>query len=107
MAMIPPSAIYRVRVRVLPAREGGRTKPIHSGYRCNFWIGHVDDGRRTYNDGAVFWEGSDEVVPGEVGLGRVQPTFPKQWLHLQPGSEIELCEGPNVVGVAEVVEVLR
>lgn len=104
MTTLPLAAFIDAEVRLLPSAEGGRQSPIASGYRCNCWVGHVQEGQRVYNDATFYLLESDELKPGETGRVRVQPHHPDDWSHLTVGFQFELCEGPRVIGVATVIE---
>jgi hypothetical protein len=105
MAVTAPD--YRVRVSVLPTSEGGRSQPIHSGYRPMVWAGgKAADGSRLYHDALLEWEGVDSVGPGHTGVARLKPAVPANWLDVRPGSTIRLCEGPHVVALADVIDVV-
>jgi hypothetical protein len=101
------SARFRVRVHLRPPSEGGRRRPVPSGYRCNFRLGPPSaDGRQAYVDGVLYFDDAAEVAPGSSAIGRVAPALPSSWAGVAVGSSIELCEGPNTVGTAEVLGLL-
>ncbi len=87
---------------MLPSERGGRRAPISSGYRCNCWIGSIEDGERRYNDATFYLLDVDRLGPGERGRVRVEPHLPEAWSNLAKGLRIELCEGRRVVGIATV-----
>jgi hypothetical protein len=102
---LPFAAFIRARLRMLPSAEGGRRRPISSGYHPNCWIGRTTaDGEREYNDAVIYLESADEISPGEDAVVRIQPVFPDYWTEVDVGSEIEVCEGSRVVGLADVVD---
>jgi translation elongation factor EF-Tu-like GTPase len=106
MSQIPVGAFIEADVQLLSRDLGGRRFPIASGYRCNCWIGNVEDGRSTDND-ATFWLiGVERLRPGSRARVRVQPHFPQAWTHLAIGSTFELREGRRTVGIATVVSIL-
>jgi translation elongation factor EF-Tu-like GTPase len=96
------AAFIEAEVHLLTPDEGGRRSPIASGYRCNCWVGHINDGHRVYNDATIHLLGRDKLTPGATARARVEPHFPDDWSHLAVGSSFELCEGPRVIGVATV-----
>ena len=103
----PPEAFIRAEVRLRSTADGGRRRPIFSGYRCNCWIGaRAEDGEKAYNDAAFWFEAQDRLDPGETTMARLQPVVPHWWSHVDVGFVIEMCEGPRVVGHARVVELL-
>ena len=101
----PLAAFVRARLRMLPAAEGGRRRPISSGYRSNCWLGRTTaNGEREYNDAVVYLESAAELHPGEDAVVRIQPVFPDYWTEVGVGSGIEVCEGSRVVGLAVVLD---
>lgn len=95
----------QAHLRVRPTADGGRTGAIFPGYRAGWWLPQPD-GRHTDADGAVYPLAADEIAPGMAGAVRIYPLLPVIWRDLGPGAEIEMREGPRVVGVATVVESL-
>jgi hypothetical protein len=91
---------------MLPTADGGRRRPIHSGYRPNCWIGRTTaTGEREYSDAAVLLESEDVLRPGEVGFARLRPSRPEFWEMVDVGSKIEVCEGHRLVANAEVLHI--
>ncbi|MEU3860629.1 elongation factor Tu [Streptomyces sp. NPDC028722] len=93
---VVPARRFSARVYVLPGRDGGRTTPVTTGYRPQFYIrtadvvGHVDLG------------GAGAARPGEtvemsVELGREVP--------LEPGLGFAVREGGRTVGAGTVTAV--
>lgn len=96
-----------VRARLHLVAEGGRKNAITHDYRCDWDIGNVgDDGELTINGGPVTLEGTDELPPGEECLVRIHPIAWEFWSQVVPGMTIKAHEGPRVVGIAEVVELV-
>ncbi|MGI5199693.1 elongation factor Tu [Streptomyces sp. CA-288835] len=93
---VVPSRRFSAQVYVLSTREGGRTTPVSSGYRPQFYIrtadvvGDVDLGER-----AVARPG--ETVSMTVSLGRDVP--------LEPGLGFAIREGGRTVGAGTVTSV--
>lgn len=104
MNEIPMSAFVRARLSLKGTEEGGRSRPIATGYRPSFWLGAIVNGERAYSDAAVYLEGIEQLEPGETAVVRLRPSLPDDWRDIEVGSEIELCEGRRVLGVATVVE---
>jgi hypothetical protein len=50
---------------------------------------------------------SGPIGPGETGVVRILPSDWEAWSDVQPGETIPMIEGPRIVGVAEVVEIVR
>jgi elongation factor Tu len=91
-----PGRRFAAQVYVLSAREGGRTTPVSTGYRPQFYIrtadvvGDIDLGER-----AVARPG--ETVGMTVELGREVP--------LEPGLGFAIREGGRTVGAGTVTSV--
>jgi hypothetical protein len=104
---MPSEAYVRAEVELKATEDGGRRRPIFSGYRCNCWIGaRTAGGEKAYNDAAIWFETQDRLNPGETTVARLQPAIPQYWNHVNAGLVIDLCEGPWVIGKARVVELL-
>jgi elongation factor Tu len=98
----------RVRVRLLTAAEGGRRGPIADGYRADWDIGNrAESGERTINGAPVLLEASTSLAPGESATLRLHPVAPEFWKHVKPGLEVEMREGPRVVGRGKVLDIVR
>lgn len=91
----------QAHLRVRPTAEGGRAGPVFAGYRAGWWLPQPD-GRYTYADGAVYPVAADVIAPGMTGPVQIYPLVPATWRNLVAGTEIEMREGPRVVGVATV-----
>lgn len=100
---LPAEAFIEVDVAVVGTADGGRQSGIWSGYRPSCWIGHVEEGRRTYNDATFYVLDADVIQPGDTGRACVRPHFPEFWTHLAVGDRIEICEGPRVVAHAVII----
>ncbi|GAB3002791.1 elongation factor Tu [Streptomyces pseudoechinosporeus] len=93
---VVPSRRFSAQVYVLSTREGGRTTPVSTGYRPQFYIrtadvvGDVDLGER-----AVARPG--DTVTMTVSLGRDVP--------LEPGLGFAIREGGRTVGAGTVTSV--
>ncbi|MFE3329816.1 elongation factor Tu [Streptomyces sp. NPDC059176] len=94
---VAPNRRFLAQVYVLSGHEGGRTTPIGTGYRPQFYIrtadvvGDVDLGER-----AIARPG--DTVTMTVELGRAVP--------LEPGLGFAIREGGRTVGAGTVTEVL-
>ena len=101
----PPIAFIRANLRMKPTTEGGRSRPIASGYCCNCWLGgQTETGERSYNDAVIHLEATEALEPGSSATVRLQPAFPDLWHEIEPGFVIDVCEGSRVVGQATVLE---
>ena len=91
-----PSRRFTARLYVLSAREGGRTTPLSTGYRPQFYIRTADVvGNVDLGEAAVARPG--DTVTVTVELGRDVP--------LEPGLGFAVREGGRTVGAGTVTEV--
>ena len=90
---VVPSRRFTARVYVLSAREGGRTTPVSTGYRPQFYIRTADVvGDVDLGETAVARPG--DTVTMTVELGREVP--------LEPGLGFAIREGGRTVGAGTV-----
>ncbi|MER7490467.1 elongation factor Tu [Streptomyces sp. NPDC126497] len=93
---VAPSRRFTAQVYVLSAREGGRTTPVSTGYRPQFYIRTADVvGDVDLGEAAVARPG--ETVTMTVELGREVP--------LEAGLGFAVREGGRTVGAGTVTEV--
>ncbi|CAM5471723.1 elongation factor Tu [Streptomyces fumanus] len=93
---VVPAREFRARVYVLSAREGGRSTPVSTGYRPQFYIRTADVvGDIDLGDAGVARPG--ETVDMTVSLGRAVP--------VEPGLGFAIREGGRTVGAGTVTEV--
>ncbi|CAL9627381.1 elongation factor Tu [Streptomyces sp. Tu 3180] len=93
---VVPSRRFTAQVYVLSAREGGRTTPVSTGYRPQFYIRTADVvGDVDLGEAAVARPG--DTVTMTVELGREVP--------LEPGLGFAVREGGRTVGAGTVTEV--
>ncbi|MBL3664579.1 elongation factor Tu [Streptomyces sp. M2CJ-2] len=93
---VVPSGSFTARVYVLSAREGGRTTPVATGYRPQFYIRTADVvGDVDLGETAVARPG--DTVTMTVRLGREVP--------LEPGLGFAIREGGRTVGAGTVTTV--
>ncbi|TWV56005.1 elongation factor Tu [Streptomyces misionensis] len=93
---VTPERRFTARVYVLAGREGGRTTPIATGYRPQFYIRTADvPGEIDLGAAAVVRPG--ETAELRVELGREVP--------LEPGLGFAVREGGRTVGAGTVVSV--
>jgi translation elongation factor EF-Tu-like GTPase len=98
---------FRVRAvaSMLRSEDGGRQTGIRSGYRPNHNFGPTDG--RTFYIGQIDFAVPVTIEPGQSA--EVVVTFvtgPGLWEDLQPGRQWRIQEGPKLVAVGEVQEVL-
>ncbi|MFJ4693916.1 elongation factor Tu [Streptomyces sp. NPDC088766] len=93
---VVPSRRFTARVYVLSTREGGRSTPVATGYRPQFYIRTADVvGDVDLGEAAVARPG--ETVAVTVELGREMP--------LEPGLGFAVREGGRTVGAGTVTTV--
>ncbi|MFD5627365.1 MULTISPECIES: elongation factor Tu [unclassified Streptomyces] len=93
---VVPGRRFSARVYVLSAREGGRTTPVSTGYRPQFYIRTADVvGDVDLGETAVARPG--DTVTMTVELGRDVP--------LEPGLGFAIREGGRTVGAGTVTSV--
>ncbi|MGW7268846.1 elongation factor Tu [Streptomyces sp. NPDC054842] len=93
---VVPRRRFSARVYVLSTREGGRTTPVATGYRPQFYIRTADVvGDVDLGDAAVARPG--DTVTMTVELGREVP--------LEPGLGFAIREGGRTVGAGTVTSV--
>ncbi|MEV5972822.1 elongation factor Tu [Streptomyces sp. NPDC051921] len=94
---VVPRRRFTARVYVLSAREGGRSTPVGTGYRPQFYLRTADVvGAVDLGEPAVARPG--DTVTMTVDLGRAVP--------LEPGLGFAIREGGRTVGAGTVTEVL-
>ncbi|MQS34358.1 elongation factor Tu [Streptomyces katsurahamanus] len=94
---ITPGRRFTARVYVLSGREGGRTTPVSTGYRPQFYIRTADVvGNIDLGETGIARPG--ETVTMTVELGRDLP--------LEPGLGFAVREGGRTVGAGTVTELL-
>ncbi|OLZ72209.1 translation elongation factor Tu [Streptomyces sp. IMTB 2501] len=93
---VVPRRRFTAQVYVLSAREGGRTTPVATGYRPQFYI-RTADVVGDVDLGSVGVARPGETVEMSVELGREVP--------LEPGLGFAIREGGRTVGAGTVVSV--
>ncbi|MER5951447.1 elongation factor Tu [Streptomyces sp. NPDC001904] len=93
---VRPARRFTAQVYVLSAAEGGRSTPVATGYRPQFYLRTADVvGDIDLGDAAVARPG--DTVTMTVGLGRAVP--------LEPGLGFAIREGGRTVGAGTVTTV--
>ncbi|QIJ61468.1 elongation factor Tu [Streptomyces sp. JB150] len=93
---VTPSSRFTAQVYVLSAREGGRTTPVTTGYRPQFYI-RTADVVGAVDLGATAVARPGDTVTLTVELGRDVP--------LEPGLGFAIREGGRTVGAGTVTSV--
>ncbi|WP_062646478.1 elongation factor Tu [Streptomyces maremycinicus] len=94
---VVPSRRFTARVYVLSGREGGRTTPVSTGYRPQFYI-RTADVVGDVDLGTITVARPGDTVGMTVELGREVP--------LEPGLGFAIREGGRTVGAGTVTAVL-
>lgn len=94
------SAFIRARVTLVSTEAGGRRAGIATGYRCNCRV--PGDSEDSYFDATFNIDGVDVLEPGDTGDSRIQPHHPDDWVGVEIGTVIDMCEGPRLIGRAVV-----
>lgn len=102
----PPAAYVRARLRVVAVEAGGPQAGVASGSRPNWGIGQRLSGDGLLGRAPVSIEEADRIEPGATGVVRVHPADWDAWADVRPGDTIPMLEGPRIVGVAEVIEII-
>lgn len=97
----------RARLRVVALAHGGPEGGVADGARPNWGVGQRLSGDGLLGRAPVTVEGTGRIGPGETGVVRIHPSDWDAWNDVRPGEAIPMLEGPRIVGVAEVVEVVR
>ena len=99
---MPLAHDIEVELHFLSSGNGGKTNPVTSGYRPQFFYRGQDwDAQHTYID-------RDEVAPGESA--RAYLTFLSPELHrghISPGMPFLIREGHHVVAYGRVLNVIE
>ena len=89
-------------ITFLRTEEGGKTRPVFSGYRPQFYYDGEDwDAEQVY-------PGVEQVNPGDTVTARL--TFTRPHLHLgriHVGTEFLIREGSRTVGRGKVTQILH
>lgn len=85
-------------------QDGGRRRPIFSGYRA---MAHLPPGSAgdlvpaveiVKTDCALDLGDAEQVAPGDTAYARIVPLHPEFWVRLTPGEVVDIAEGSRVVG---------
>jgi hypothetical protein len=101
-----PSGYVRAHLRVVAVEAGGPASGVASGSRPNWGIGQRLSGDGLLGRAPVSVEDADRIEPGTTGVVRVHPADWEAWADVRPGDTIPMLEGPRIVGVAVVIEVV-
>lgn len=105
--MLRTPAYVRARLRVVTVEAGGPESGVASGTRPNWGIGQRLSGDGLLGRAPIVVEDADWIAPGATGVVRVHPAEWDAWADVRPGDRIPMLQGPRIVGVAEVIEIVR
>jgi len=95
-----PTYHIEASIYFLTPEEGGRTSPVRSGYRPQFYYEGQDW------DAIHDYPGHDEVKPGSTVITLLSFLTPEQHRdRVKPGLAFELREGAKVIGKGTVLRV--
>lgn len=94
----------RARLRLVPAQDGGRTRPIATGYRPNWGFGERDGDVPQFWMGQVYLTDREWLQPGDEADVRVC-VVGERWQRARVGDVIDVCEGPRLVGRATLIAI--
>lgn len=102
-----PNPDFIAEVRFLPAEEGGRQGPVHTGYRADQDFGVLDNGVHVLNGGEHVFQATEWLQLGEVAMADVRMVVPEyQFGRLSEGFTYTIQEGARVVGHGKIVEII-
>jgi hypothetical protein len=96
----------RARLRLVAPEAGGLTEGVWDDYRPNWGVGERLSGDALMAGAPITIEAADAIAPGGTGLVRLHPMSWDAWTDVRPGQTIPMLEGPRIVGVAEVIEIV-
>jgi hypothetical protein len=102
-----PPAYVRARLRVVAVEAGGPESGVASGSHPNWGIGQRLSGDGLLGRAPVTVEGAGRIDPGDTGFVRIHPSDWEAWGAVRAGETIPMLEGPRIVGIAQVVEIVR
>ncbi|MCP5068646.1 MAG: hypothetical protein GY946_18950 [bacterium] len=98
-----PHGYFQIRLRVIPTEEGGRSRPIPTGFRTAWDIGNAHAGRRGFNDARLVWENGAEFIElGTTAVARIYPLVEHYWQQVETGMRIYAYEGSRCIAEAVV-----
>ncbi|HET7170049.1 MAG TPA: hypothetical protein VFI18_00270 [Gaiellales bacterium] len=103
----PSPGYVRARLRVVAVEHGGPPAGVADGARPNWGIGQRLSGDGLLGRAPVTVEGDGLIGPGQTGVVRIRPSEWEAWSDVRPGEAIPMLQGPRIVGIAEVVEIVR
>ena len=106
MSRTPDELGYiEAELTMLSTQDGGRKAPIRSGYRPNWWL--PSESERVNAGGTIELAHGEELAPGSTGTIRIYPFVPEAWENVGSGTQVDVNEGPDLVGRAVVTQAVR
>jgi hypothetical protein len=105
-ASAEPAGYVRARLRVVTVADGGPAAGVESGSRPHWGIGQRLSGDGLLGRATATVEDGGRIEPGESGVVRLDPDDWTAWAEVRPGDAFPMFDGPRIVGVARVVEVV-
>jgi hypothetical protein len=96
----------RARLRVVTVADGGPAAGVESGSRPNWGIGQRLSGDALLGRATATVEHGGRIEPGESGVIRLHPDDWTAWAQVRPGDAFPMLDGPRIVGVAQVLEIV-
>ena len=97
----------RARLRLVAAERGGPPTGVWDDYRPNWSVGERLSGDGLIGGAPITVEEAGAIAPGETGVVRLHPMTWDAWAEIRVGQSIAMMEGARIVGVAEVLNVVR
>jgi hypothetical protein len=97
----------RARLRLVAAERGGPSTGVWDDYRPNWSVGERLSGDGLIAGAPITVEGAGAIAPGQTGVVRLHPMSWDAWADIRVGQTITMLEGARIVGVAEVLNVVR
>jgi hypothetical protein len=101
-----PVGHIRARLRMVAADDGGPPAGVADGHRPNWGVGQRLSGDGLLARATITIEDAERIAPGDTGFVRIHPVSWDAWADVRPGETIPMLEGPRIVGIAEVIEVV-
>jgi choline dehydrogenase-like flavoprotein len=99
-------AYVRARLRVVAVEAGGPSEGVADRSQPNWGIGQRLSGDGLLGRAPITVEGAALIAPGATGVIRVHPADWDAWAEVRPGDTIPMLDGPRIVAVAEVIEIV-
>jgi len=99
--VIYPTVLYAGNVQLSAPEQGGRRRPVCSGYRCQFRLPQEVGGASDWDAMIILWVAS--LAPGANAPGLLlPPSGHLVWEHLVVPGELGMYEGSRRIGTFEL-----